>query len=147
MWNVNHNERLMFKHFLCTYDLQAFISSVQYSKWNPPAFRSIKRTGVETVWRYVLELGCIMQGRGLVKKVKKNCERCRYLRERAINIEMGPLSTHSLRIAPAFYSSWPLWTIQSILSSHQNNNNQNLAYCLLHLFDFLVRLTIQIFYQ
>ena len=44
-----------------------------------------------------------MQGRDLVKKVKKNCERCRYLRKKAINIEMSPVSTYNLRIAPAFY--------------------------------------------
>ena len=43
-----------------------------------------------------------MQGRDLVKKAKKNCERCRYLRKKAINIEMGPVSTHNLRRAPAF---------------------------------------------
>ena len=46
-----------------------------------------------------------MQGRDLVKKVKKNCERCRYLRKKAINIEMGPVSPHSLRTAPAFYAT------------------------------------------
>ena len=61
-----------------------------------------KHSGVETVWRYVLKLGYIMQGTDLVKKVKKNCERCRYLRKKAINIEMGPVSSHSLRIVPAF---------------------------------------------
>ena len=43
-----------------------------------------------------------MQGKDLIKKVK-NCERCRYLRKKAINIEMSPVSTHNLRIAPAFY--------------------------------------------
>ena len=31
-----------------------------------------KHSGVETVWRYVLKLEYIMQGRDLVKKVKKN---------------------------------------------------------------------------
>ena len=46
-----------------------------------------------------------MQGRDLVKNVKKNCERCRYLRKKAINIEMDPVSTHNLRIAPAFYAT------------------------------------------
>ena len=46
-----------------------------------------------------------MHGRDVVKKVKKNCERCRYLRNKAINNEMGPASSHSLRIAPAFYAT------------------------------------------
>ena len=44
-----------------------------------------------------------MQGRYLVKKVKKNCEKCRYLRENAIDTDMVPVSTHNLRTAPAFY--------------------------------------------
>ena len=37
--------------------------------------------------------------------MKKNCERCRYLRKKAINIEMDPVSSHSLSIAPAFYAT------------------------------------------
>ena len=52
-----------------------------------------------------MKLGYMMQGRDLVKKVKKNCERCGYLRKKAINIKMGPVSSHSLRIAPAFYAT------------------------------------------
>ena len=53
-----------------------------------------------------MKLGHIMEGRDLVNKVKKNCEKCRYLRKKAINIEMGPVSTHNLRrIAPAFYAT------------------------------------------
>ena len=46
-----------------------------------------------------------MQGRDLVKKVKKNCERCRCLRKKAINIEMVPVLSHSLKIAPAFHAT------------------------------------------
>ena len=52
-----------------------------------------------------MKLGYKMQGIDLVKKVKKNCERCRYLRKKAVNIEMGPVSSHSLRIALAFYAT------------------------------------------
>ena len=50
-----------------------------------------------------MKLGYIMHDRDLVKKVKKNCEGCRYLRKKAINIEIGPVSTYSLRIASEFY--------------------------------------------
>ena len=64
-----------------------------------------KHSGVETVWRCVLKLGYITQIRDLVKEVKKNCERCRYLRKKAISIKMGLVSTHNLRIAPAFYAT------------------------------------------
>ena len=64
-----------------------------------------KHSGVETVWRCVLKLGYITQIRDLVKEVKKNCERCRYLRKKAISIKMGLVSTHNLRVAPAFYTT------------------------------------------
>ena len=37
--------------------------------------------------------------------LKKNCERCRYLRKKSVETEMGPVSTHTLRIAPAFYAT------------------------------------------
>ena len=74
-------------------------SIVNKIHWHPDA---AKHSSVETAWRYVLKFGYIMQGRDLVKKAKKNCERCRYLRKKAINIEMGPVSTHNLRRAPAF---------------------------------------------
>ena len=47
-----------------------------------------KHSSVETVWRYVLKFGYIMVGRELVKKVRKNCERCRYLTKKAINTEI-----------------------------------------------------------
>ena len=45
-----------------------------------------KHSGIEIVWRYVLKLGYIMQGRNLVRKVKNNFERCIYLRKKSINI-------------------------------------------------------------
>ena len=41
---------------------------------------------------------------------------------------MHPASTHNLRIVPTFYATevgWPMWTIQSISSLQQKNNNQN----------------------
>ena len=57
-------------------------SPLAYSRVNEIYWHSdaAKHSGVETVWRCVLKLGYILQGRELFKKVKKNCERCRYLR-------------------------------------------------------------------
>ena len=40
-----------------------------------------------------------------MKKIKTQCERCRYLRKKFIDVEMGPISKHSLTIAPAFYAT------------------------------------------
>ena len=68
--------------------------------WDDPV---AKHTGVETVLRYTMKYGYIIEGRELVKKVRQNCERCRYLAKRTIDIGMGPVSQHNLTIAPPFY--------------------------------------------
>ena len=45
----------------------------------------------------------IIEGREVVKNVKKSCERCRYLAKKTIDVAMGPLSKYNLTIAPSFY--------------------------------------------
>lgn len=64
---------------------------------------STNHSGIETVWRYVLKEAFIISGREVVKKIKVSCERCRFLRKKTIELEMGPVSNHNLNIAPAFY--------------------------------------------
>ena len=64
-----------------------------------------KHSGVETVWRYVLKTAFIMSGRELVKKIRIHCERCIYLRKKTTEVEMGLISKHNIKIAPAFYST------------------------------------------
>ena len=61
--------------------------------------------GVETVWRYVLKIRFIIFGRDLVKKIKTQCERCKYLKKKVFDVEMGPISKHSITRAPAFYAT------------------------------------------
>ena len=65
----------------------------------------VKHRGVQTMHRYVLKKAFIFQGKELVKKMKKLCERCRYLSKKTIEVSMGPVSNHNLTIAPAFYVS------------------------------------------
>ena len=64
-----------------------------------------KHTRVETVLRYTMQYCYILKGRELVKRVRKGCERCRYLKKRAIGISMGTVSSYNLTVAPAFYIS------------------------------------------
>ena len=45
----------------------------------------------------------IIEGRDIVKSVKKSCQRCRYLEKKIIDVSMGPVSNTTLTIAPAFY--------------------------------------------
>ena len=68
--------------------------------WNHP---TANHCGVETVWRYVLQHAFIVEGKSVVVKIGKSCERCRYLNKKMFEISMGPVSPHNLNIAPAFY--------------------------------------------
>ena len=62
-----------------------------------------KHAGNETVMRYVQLIAYIIEGRSLIKQVKKDCPRCRYIHKKAIDVAMGPVSCDNLRIAPPFY--------------------------------------------
>ena len=68
--------------------------------WEDPV---AKHSGVETVLRYTMKYAYIIEGRELVKKVRRNCERCRFLAKRTIEVIMGPKSEYNLMIAPPFY--------------------------------------------
>ena len=70
--------------------------------WNHP---TAMHCGIDTVWRYVLQHAYIIEGKSLVTKIGKSCERCRYLNKRSFEMAMGPVSPHNLNIAPAFYVS------------------------------------------
>ena len=88
-----------------------FVSIVDY--YSPIAYsvvneihwyhKVVNHRGVESVLRYVMQLCYILNGRKLVSMFRKKCERCRYLAKRTIDVEMGPISSHNLTIAPAFY--------------------------------------------
>ena len=64
-----------------------------------------KHSGVETLMRYVLQKVYVIEGRSLMKQIRKRCERCRYLLKRCINVAMGPISKYGLIITPPFYIS------------------------------------------
>ena len=63
-----------------------------------------KHSGVETVLRHTQLVAYILNGRDLVKRVGKNCARCRINKKHKISVEMGPKVDENLQIAPAFYS-------------------------------------------
>ena len=62
-----------------------------------------KHSGNETVLKYTMDFVHIIEGRNLVKSIRANCERCKYLIKQTINVSMGPISKYNLTIAPAFY--------------------------------------------
>ena len=61
--------------------------------------------GRDTVWRYVLQICYIFEGRSLVEMIGNSCERCRYLNKRTLEVIMGAITGYNLTIAPAFYTS------------------------------------------
>ena len=65
--------------------------------------KKAKHSGIETVLRYTLQKAYIIEGRDLVKRFRKSCERCRYLAKKCIDVAMGPVSKHNLTIAPPFF--------------------------------------------
>ena len=65
--------------------------------------QNAKHGGVETVLRYSNSTAYIIEGRELVKRIKRDCERCKILAKRTIEVSMGPISTKNITIAPAFY--------------------------------------------
>ena len=52
----------------------------------------VKHSGIETTLRCVLKKTYIIHGRELVKKIKKNSQRCRYLLKKTLDVTMGPIS-------------------------------------------------------
>ena len=55
--------------------------------------------------RYVLQKVYVIEGRPIIKQIRKRSERWRYLLKRCINVAMGPISKYYLTIAPPFYIS------------------------------------------
>ncbi len=64
-----------------------------------------QHTGPDTVWRYILQNIYIIEGRPLVNRIGRLCERCKYLNKKLLEITMGAISGYNLTIAPAFYVS------------------------------------------
>ena len=65
--------------------------------------KTVKHCGVESTIRAVMSLAHILRVRDLVKSIKKNCKRCRYILKRTAEVIMGPTSKDQLCVAPPFY--------------------------------------------
>ena len=56
-----------------------------------------------------MKIAFIIEGRELVKKIRKLCERCCHLEMKAIDVAIGPISKHNTVIAPDFSSHGKTW--------------------------------------
>ena len=65
----------------------------------------VKHAGIETTLRHIMKICYIIDGRSLVKLIKKSCQRCRFLNKRTIEAAMGPVPESCITIAPSFYNT------------------------------------------
>ena len=65
--------------------------------------QNAKHGGVETVLRYSNLTAYIIEGRELVKRIKRDCERCKILAKRTTEVSLGSVSATNITITPAFY--------------------------------------------
>ncbi|XP_066933763.1 uncharacterized protein [Clytia hemisphaerica] len=68
--------------------------------WHDP---NTQHCGIETTLRHVLKKCFIINGRNLMKRIKRSCQRCRFLEKRTVQMAMGPIPIFNLTIAPSFY--------------------------------------------
>ena len=65
--------------------------------------QDVKHGGIESVLRYSQQMAFIIGGRNLVKKIKKECVKCRIIHKKGVRAAMGPVGNNNLKVAPAFY--------------------------------------------
>ena len=87
---------------------------------------------VETVLRFTMQYCYIIEGRDIVRMIRKSCQRCRFLRKRTIDVEMRPVSNHRLTTAPAFYATQvDISRPSNAYSPHKKKYSENMVCCLL----------------
>ena len=80
-----------------------YSNGIQHWKQSRWYDKIAKHAGIETVLRCTLSTTYIIEKREVMKKVKKDCHRCRLLAKRTVKASMGLVSDYNLTIAPAFY--------------------------------------------
>ena len=64
-----------------------------------------KHRGMETCNRISLGQVSIIQGANLYKELGEQCIRCRMKRQKYLEVPMGPISDHQLRVCPPFWAA------------------------------------------
>ena len=64
-----------------------------------------KHRGMETCNRISLGQVSIIQGANLYKELGEQCIRCRMKRKKYLEVPMGPISDHQLRVCPPFWAA------------------------------------------
>ena len=80
-------------------------SPLAYSIANHVHWNLSKHRGIETCNRISLGHVNILQGASLYKEIGEECLRCRMKRQRLVEMPMGLISDHQLRICPPFWAT------------------------------------------
>ena len=80
-------------------------SPLAYSIGNHVHWNLAKHRGIETCNRISLEHVNILQGASLYKEMGEECLRCRMRRKKYVEMPMGLISDHQLRICPPFWAA------------------------------------------
>ena len=80
-------------------------SPLAYSIANHVHWNLAKHKGIETCNRISLGHVNILQGASLYKELGEQCVRCRMKRKRYLEMPMGPISDHQLRVCPPFWAT------------------------------------------
>ena len=73
---------------------------ISETHWYHP---DVSHGGVDSVLRYCQNIVYIIEGRALVKSIKKECAKCRILNKNGVCVTMGPVGEDNFRVAPPFY--------------------------------------------
>ena len=92
----------------------------------------VSHGGIESVLRYSQQTAFIIGGRSLVKCMKKECPRCRFLEKKGLRVAMGPVSDNALRVGACVLriASRHLWAVRCLFSSKQASHHENMVCCL-----------------
>ena len=78
-------------------------SPLAYAIGNYVHWNLAKHRGPETCSRISLENVHIMQGASLYREIGENCIKCRIKRKKFLEVPMGLISDHQLKICPPFW--------------------------------------------
>ena len=65
-----------------------------------------KHAGSETCYRLSLGFCHVIQGANLFREIGDECAKCAMIRQKFLDVAMGPVSDHQLTISPPFYAAY-----------------------------------------
>jgi hypothetical protein len=66
-------------------------------------YNVLQHKGLETCYRLALTHVHILQGRAVFRAISDDCVKCKMLRKKYLEVEMGPLTDTQVSISPVFY--------------------------------------------